>query len=166
MFRLKILIFVFFISLFNGCSGNYIVSPLIENNQNNLQIKGDIIGKKTYLPEVIIPDSTSSIKLDYSIKEEYNISDTSKLIHIFSALITGLQFGENNVLINAQLKITNKKMNTYKYHADCFYSYSGLVSLGPDSTKMRNICLEELSRNISFQIKNDLAKGNLNEFIK
>lgn len=167
---MKIGIFIMlYIILFTGCSDKMIVEPTISTEQSSPtnQIRANLIGKKTFLPEVIVKDEKSLINIDYIIYETYDINgkDTDVLNLFNPLLLVGFPLGDNLLLISSNLKIVKNNIVIKEYNSKCLHTYTRNLFTNPDFTSMRNECLKNMKDNINSQIINHIKKGDLNEVL-
>ncbi|QKF66661.1 hypothetical protein AVENP_1106 [Arcobacter venerupis] len=154
------------IFLFTACSNKMLIEPTVSKNLiTTKQIKANLIGKKTFLPNIITKDEYSLINIDYSINETYNINGkNSDIINLFNPLLfVGFPLGDNLFFINANLKIIKNNRVIKDYNAKCLHTYTRNLFGNPNFTSMRNECLEEIKDNLNSQIINHIEKGELNE---
>lgn len=154
--------------LFTGCTNKIIIEPIVEKEiSDTKQIKANVIGKKTFLPDSIVKDENALINIDYSISEKYNINGKdSDVLNLFNPLlIAGFPLGDNLFLINSNLKIIKNNVVIKEYTAKCLYTYTRNIYDNPDFTSMRNECLKEIKNNLNSQIINHIKKGDLNEVL-
>lgn len=165
---IKLVILILGLIFFNGCSNKMIIEPtVLKKDFSSKQIKANIIGKKTFLPDTIIQDENSLIIIDYTISEKYDINGKdSDVLNLFNPLlIVGFPLGDNLLLIDSNLKIIKDKVLIKEYSAKCLYTYTRNIFGNPDFTSMRNECLEEIKNNLNSQIINNINKGYLDEVL-
>jgi hypothetical protein len=156
------------IFLFTGCSNKMVIEPIVSKDIfTSKQIKANIIGKKTYLPDIIVKEDNSLINIDYSINERYDISGKNNdILNLFNPLlIIGFPLGDNLLLITSNLKIIKDNIVIKDYNAKCLHTYTRNLFGNPNFTSMRNECLQELKNNLNLQIIDHIEKGVLNEVL-
>jgi hypothetical protein len=156
------------IILFAGCSNKMIIEPTVSKHISTAkQIKARIIGKKTFLPNIIVRYDNSLISVDYSITETYNINGkNSDVLNLFNPLlILGFPLGDNLLLITSNLKIIKDEAVVKDYNAKCLHTYTRNLFGNPNFTTMRDECLNEIMNNLNSQIINHIEKGDLNEIL-
>lgn len=154
--------------LFTGCSNKMVIEPTVTKHISTIkQIKANLIGKETFLPNIIVKDVNSLISVDYSINETYNINGKNNdVLNLFNPLlIVGFPLGDNLLLITSNLKIIKDNTVIKDYNAKCLHTYTRNLFANPNFTSMRNECLKEIKNNLNSQIINHIERGDLNEVL-
>lgn len=163
---LKFTLTIFLAIFFSACSTNMIIEPNIDKSLKiDKKIDAKIIGKKTFLPDIINPNTDSQLSANYSIEETYDISGkNTDVLNLFNPLlIVGFPMGDNLILITSNLKFIKNEITIKEYNAKCLHTYTRNLFGNPDFTSMRNNCLKELKANINLQIINQIKKGEFND---
>tara|TARA_B100001063_G_scaffold223224_1_gene230277 strand:+ start:611 stop:1123 length:513 start_codon:yes stop_codon:yes gene_type:complete len=163
---LKFILCVFIVFFFNACSTKVIIEPEVIDSLNiNKKIYAKIVGKKTFVPNVIVEDENSILSANYSIAESYNISGKgTDVLNLFNPLLlVGFPMGDNLIIIISNLKLIKNEKIVKEYNSKCLHTYTRNLFGNPNFTAMRNKCLQELENNINLQIIDHIKKGELNE---